>query len=68
MARKIKPSHWVLLGSVAVGAVVGGGAWLLWPGAVWWAYVSGALFVGVMLFPQLSEHFANVALMDRDRD
>ena len=56
------------MGSVAVGAVVGGGAWLLWPGAVWWAYVSGALFVGVMLFPQLSEHFANVALMDRDRD
>ena len=66
MGRKLKPSGRVFLGSMAVGALIGGGAWLLWPGAVWWVYAGGAFILGAVLYPQLIEHFANVVQMDRN--
>ena len=51
---------------MAVGAVGGGGAWLLWPGAVWWVYAGGGFIVTSLVYRQLIEYFANVALMDRE--
>jgi hypothetical protein len=68
MARKLKRSDWVFLGSLAVGVLIGGGAWLKWPGAPWWVYAGGGFIVTAIVYSALIEHFANVAMIDQDRD
>ena len=65
MAHKLKPSEWTALGSLALGAIGGGGAWWLWPGAHWGFYAGGGFIVGALLYGKLIELFAYWAMMDR---
>ena len=66
MARKPKPSQWVLLGSLVLGAAAAAGAAWTWPGAHWALYAGGGFVLGALTYSRLLELFAYEALVDRD--
>ena len=68
MARKIKPSEWTALACLTFGAVLGGGAWWLWPGAHWGLYAGGGFIIATLLYMELIKMFAYEAIMDRDSE
>lgn len=66
MARRIKPSGWLLLACLAIGTVIAValGVWV--PGMTWWVYPLVAFVVACALYPQLVQHFADEKTLDRD--
>lgn len=68
MARKFKPSERIVLESMIVGAVVGGGIWWLWPGAHWGLYAVIGFIVFAMYWDQALKSAADKAIVDRDWD